>query len=223
VSQSSSLDAAVMSGTLTSLVHAVTANCESVDQNDLLINFRVLQDTPFRFSGTTTHRLQRGGNPQEEFCGGPVAYLFGTSNAVPYIQTFVDFPFDAAATGVVTNSFDVSGVFSSNATHTLYITLPMGARLGTNGTGAVDSTRTLKFTLALILPPSLSVNRSASGIAMSWPTTATNYVLESALSPLPTASWSGVTNSVTSVDGTNSVNIGIAGTNRFFRLRKTGS
>jgi hypothetical protein len=187
------------------------------------VNFRVTEDIPFRFSGTNTYRLQRTGNPLEEYCEGPLVYLFGTSNGTPYIQSFVDFPFDNAGIVAVSNIFEITGVFRSNATHTLCISLPVGARLGSSETGAADITRTLKFTLALILPPSLAVNRSATGITMNWPASGTNYVLESASSSAPAAGWSGVTNSVSTVNGTNSVHIGIAGTNRFFRLRKTGS
>jgi hypothetical protein len=65
----------------------------------------------------------------------------------------------------------------------------------------------------------LEFARTASGLVLSWPVDATNYVLE-ASSSLPTTSWDVVTNAP-SVTATNcTVQLPLTGNATFFRLRK---
>lgn len=68
-------------------------------------------------------------------------------------------------------------------------------------------------------PVELKIATTASGLTLSWPAEATDYVLEITTS-LPAVSWTPVTNTPT-VAGTNrSVQLPVTGTARFFRLRK---
>lgn len=65
----------------------------------------------------------------------------------------------------------------------------------------------------------LSIARSASGLALSWPVQATNYILEAATT-LPAVSWDVVTNTPTVTTNERSVQLPLAGNAKFFRLRK---
>src|ERR1043166_8746169 len=68
--------------------------------------------------------------------------------------------------------------------------------------------------------PLLTIERVANTVTLSWPATATGYTLESKdilSSPDP---WDTVTSSPPVAGGRFTVNLGIAGGNKFFRLRK---
>lgn len=86
---------------------------------------------------------------------------------------------------------------------------------GTNGYGTV-------FEIILQSPPSLNIAPSGGSFKISWPSSATNFVLQQNAN-LATTNWS--TNSLAvSNDGTNkSVNIVPAAGNAFFRLLNTNS
>jgi len=64
----------------------------------------------------------------------------------------------------------------------------------------------------------LSIARTASGVALSWPVQATNYVLEAATT-LPAITWNPVTNNSTVGPTERSVQLPITGGAKFFRLR----
>jgi hypothetical protein len=55
-------------------------------------------------------------------------------------------------------------------------------------------------------------------VLLSWPSSVTNYLLESATSLSP-AAWSTVTNAPAAADITQTVSLNLSTTNRFFRLR----
>jgi len=86
---------------------------------------------------------------------------------------------------------------------------------GTNGGGTA-------FEIILPSSPSLGITPSGGGVKISWPSSATNFVLQQN-SNLATTNWS--TNSLAiSNDGTNkSVNIVPTTGNAFFRLLNTNS
>ncbi len=65
----------------------------------------------------------------------------------------------------------------------------------------------------------LKIVRTASGVALSWPVGATNYVLEVATS-LSAVSWNAVTNNPTVGATERSVQLPLTGNAKFFRLRK---
>lgn len=64
----------------------------------------------------------------------------------------------------------------------------------------------------------LSIARAVSGLALSWPVQATNFVLESATT-LPAVSWTTVTNTPTVTATDRSVQLPLTGSAKFFRLR----
>jgi hypothetical protein len=79
------------------------------------------------------------------------------------------------------------------------------------------------FFVARLFDPSavavqLKITRTASGVALSWPVQATNYVLEAAAT-LPAISWYPVTNNPTVGPTERSVELPITGAAKFFRLR----
>jgi hypothetical protein len=65
----------------------------------------------------------------------------------------------------------------------------------------------------------LKVSRSGQTLELSWPVSATNFVLETATSP-PAVSWATVTNTPTITATERSVQLPITGTAKFFRLRQ---
>ena len=93
--------------------------------------------------------------------------------------------------------------------NTLYGTTPYG---GTNGVGTA-------YEIILPGPPSLNVTRSGGGVQILWPSSATNYVLQSN-STLNSLTWSNGPGY--SDDGTNrSVLLSTPKGNTFFRLLST--
>ena len=66
-------------------------------------------------------------------------------------------------------------------------------------------------------PPTLAIQYIGNQILVSWPASQTNYLLESATSLAP-SNWSPVTNTPVPADITQTVNLNLSNTNRFFRL-----
>ena len=115
--------------------------------------------------------------------------------------------------GHYTNSdggLSVAGLLLSG--YTLYGTTPYG---GTNGVGTA-------YEIILPSPPSLNIAKSGGGVKISWPSAATNFVLQSN-STLNSLTWSNFNGGLND-DGTNK-SIGIIPTagNAFFRLLNTNS
>ncbi len=83
---------------------------------------------------------------------------------------------------------------------------------------ALDSYLAAKYGVLLGPTPVISISRSGNNVVLSWPTPNVNFVLEttSALG----ASWTTATNTVTSVNGTNSATINAATGNGFYRLHQ---
>lgn len=73
-----------------------------------------------------------------------------------------------------------------------------------------------------LLAPSLSVSSNDStNCTISWPVTDEVFVLEAASSLSSSSSWQGVTNSLSIVNGRNTLRFSFDSTSRFFRLRRT--
>jgi uncharacterized repeat protein (TIGR01451 family) len=66
-------------------------------------------------------------------------------------------------------------------------------------------------------PPELAIQYNGGQIQVSWPSSYTNYVLEASLSLAP-SSWTLVTNAPVAADITQTVNLKLSNTDRFFRL-----
>ena len=69
-------------------------------------------------------------------------------------------------------------------------------------------------------PPQLDIQLVGNAIAISWPSSVTNYALESTLNLLP-ASWTAVTNVPAAADAQQTVTLNVSASSRFFRLRMT--
>ena len=67
--------------------------------------------------------------------------------------------------------------------------------------------------------PPIRITRSSGTLAITWPTSATNFVLESTANVSPSSSWQLVTNSIQVIDGQFSVSINHALRSEFLRLR----
>ena len=65
----------------------------------------------------------------------------------------------------------------------------------------------------------LKISRSGQTLRLSWPTFATNYILETTTS-LPAASWEVVTNTPTVTAPSRCVQLPLTGPSQFFRLRQ---
>jgi uncharacterized repeat protein (TIGR03803 family) len=144
--------------------------------------------------------------------GGGTVYSIDTSGSNFMVLHSFTTPV-SDGNGHYTNSdggFSVAGLLLSG--YTLYGTTPYG---GTNGVGTA-------YEIILPAPPSLKIAPTVGGVKISWPSSATNYVLLKN-SNLATTNWS--TNSLAvSNDGTNqSVTIVPTTGNVFFRLMNTNS
>jgi len=83
--------------------------------------------------------------------------------------------------------------------------------------GLTNSAQATIYVLRLS-PPTLEIQLLGNQIELSWPSSITNYLLESSTSLAP-AAWAAVTNAPMAADITQTVNLNLSTTNRFFRLR----
>jgi uncharacterized repeat protein (TIGR03803 family) len=154
-------------------------------------------------SGGTLYGTTSGGGVN----GGGTVFALGTNgDNFTVLHSFATPTADAG--GNYTNSdggWSVAGLLLSG--NTLFGTTPYG---GTNGVGTA-------YAIQLPGPPALSIASARGDYKISWPSTATNYLLEQSAN-LALSNWS--TNSLTVAnDGTNqSVTVTPTTTNTFFRL-----
>lgn len=71
--------------------------------------------------------------------------------------------------------------------------------------------------------PALQIQRTGDGVAISWPTNAPNFHLESTATLSPPMCWGVVTNVTTVVSTNFTVTNAISGQTKFFRLSRYGS
>jgi hypothetical protein len=71
-----------------------------------------------------------------------------------------------------------------------------------------------------VLAPRLNINRLAIHAVLSWPTSATGFVLQRTLNLTPPVTWTVVTNMPVAVADQYSVQVNLLGGNEFFRLVK---
>ncbi len=142
--------------------------------------------------------------------GGGTVYSINTSGSNFMVLHSFTTPI-SDGNGHYTNSdggLSVAGLLLSH--YTLYGTTPYG---GTNGVGTA-------YEIMLPAPPSLSIAKPAGNYAIAWPSSATNFVLQSN-STLNSLTWSNFTGTVHD-DGTNrSIGIIPKTGNAFFRLLNT--
>ncbi len=142
--------------------------------------------------------------------GGGVVYSINTNGGNFTLYHSFSSPTDNGS-GVFTNS-DGGGTRSGLLLlrNTLYGTTPSG---GTNGGGTV-------FAIALPLPPSLNITPWGASLTVSWPSDATNFMLQQN-STLNALTWSNFNGSMND-NGTNkSVSVTPASSSAFFRLLNT--
>ncbi len=142
--------------------------------------------------------------------GGGVVYSINTNGGNFTLLHSFSSPNDNGS-GVYTNS-DGGGTRSGLLLlqNTLYGTTPYG---GTNGGGTV-------FAIALPSPPSLNITPWGASLTVSWPSEATNFMLQQN-STLNALTWSNFNGSMND-DGTNkSVSVMRAPGSAFFRLLNT--
>jgi hypothetical protein len=85
----------------------------------------------------------------------------------------------------------------------------------TNATLAIDNIRFYSLQL-----PSLQAQMSGGNLILSWPPSASDFVLETTTNLADTNSWTAVTNAPAIVDLQNAVTNPISGGAQFFRLKK---
>jgi hypothetical protein len=116
------------------------------------------------------------------------------------------------------------GVIASDTPST--ITVTSFAFRQASGIGAISiddlivaATYSAAFDNFITLPPSLTIVRAGDSINLYWQTSASGYVLESAIE-LISGQWAQVNATPTIENGMFKVNLPIEATNRFFRLRR---
>lgn len=75
------------------------------------------------------------------------------------------------------------------------------------------------FVAKISMAEVLKISRTGQTVSLSWPASATDYILEATTS-LPAATWDSVTNNPTVGSTERSVQLPLTGTAKFFRLRK---
>ena len=78
------------------------------------------------------------------------------------------------------------------------------------------------FIVVVPAPPQLSVTATGSNVSISWPSSLTNYELESASDLLPGSLWKAVTNLTEAAGGAAGVTIAPSSRQQFFRLHRSG-
>jgi hypothetical protein len=127
--------------------------------------------------------------------------------------------------GINAGTATMSGAFPNN---------PNSIRIGTDGpawdagsmfNGSIDEVRIYNRALsgaqiqALMSPPRLSIVQSGNNVILSWPATALDYALESAVSLSP-ASWSVVPQAPVVSGGQSTVSLTIGNGAQFYRLKE---
>jgi hypothetical protein len=105
-----------------------------------------------------------------------------------------------------------SGVFSN----TLYLGIAINAH-----SSATTATAIVRdFGPTPLLPPTVSISRSAGNVVLGWPGILPGFVVEGTTVLNPPASWSTVTAAPPIASGNFQVTIPTTNTARFFRLRQ---
>jgi hypothetical protein len=87
-----------------------------------------------------------------------------------------------------------------------------------NGLGLTNSA-SVKIHVLREPPPSLEIQLTRNQVLLSWPSSVTNYVLESTLD-LAAGNWTPVTNAPFAADAQQTVTVDISATLKFYRLIK---
>jgi hypothetical protein len=75
------------------------------------------------------------------------------------------------------------------------------------------------YTRVVPPPPNLSLTRSGANVVLAWPATALGFTLQSATN-LTSGVWTAVSNAPVIINGQYSITNALAGTNKFYRLKK---
>jgi len=178
----------------------------------------------FVTGGTTAVNSQFNFQPvQNTFFveGLPAASAAGTGPRLNWsrVGKTITLSWPKSATGyIVESTGNLGGAAAWNSvTNSLTV-------VGDQNTVTVDITgRALFFRLhasAAGTGPRLNWSRVGQTITLSWPTSATGYIVESTGNLGGAAAWNSVTNSLTVVGDQNTVTLGLTGQTLFFRLKK---
>src|SRR6185369_6701214 len=78
----------------------------------------------------------------------------------------------------------------------------------------------LTGTITISPLPSLNIIRAGSNVALSWPSWASNFVLQENLNVNSTGVWTNVNATVSTTNNTSSVTLPRTGSTRYYRLLK---
>jgi uncharacterized repeat protein (TIGR01451 family)/uncharacterized delta-60 repeat protein len=230
----------VQPAALGSITNSVTVSADQADPY-LADNTASLGTTVV--SPSADLALSMAGAPDPVVVGNPLVYTLTISNEGPATATSVRLTntlpasvvfVSATPAGFTTNgavvTFTNLGNIGSGGQLTATITVnPALAGTITNsasvGSGVPDpfkgnNSAAVKTVVEAV---KITVTRSGNTFTISWPVSATGFVLESASSLIPPVTWTVVTSPPTQVVGDqNTVTISTANGNRFFRLHNTG-
>ena len=133
-------------------------------------------------------------DPQDGPLDGPAVQWYSSKDGSLGSGDTLDFEADLLSEG--THQITVSAIDSNNLTNSASVTI----------------------FVVRDQPPALMILQTNSQVLVSWPASATNYILEASASLNP-AAWSTVTNQSVVVDLVQTVTLNQSVTNRFFRLR----
>jgi uncharacterized repeat protein (TIGR03803 family) len=154
-------------------------------------------------SGDTLYGTTHAGGAN----GGGTVYSIDTRGSNFTVLHSFSMPVSAGS-GAYTNSdggLSVAGLLLAD--NTLYGTTPYG---GSNGVGTA-------YAIVLPPPPSLKIAHTGSTVQILWPSSLTNYVLQSAAAVSPLA-WTSVSGSVKNDGTSKSVSLAPTEAETFFRL-----
>jgi hypothetical protein len=142
-----------------------------------------------------------------------------------FLDAFVNDPQDGLLDGASvqwTSSLD--GALGSGAILNFEVdTLSEGTHdvtvMATDSLGLTNSASVRIYVLREA-PPQLDIQLVGNAVEITWPSSVTNYVLESTLKLAP-AAWNAVTNVPAAADALQTVTVDVSSSNRFFRLRMT--
>lgn len=187
------------------LLYAFSAPNYNAEQQDYTNTDGFFPVAPLLLSGGTLYGTAQDGG------GADIGTVFSINTDGSDFTTLYNFSLGADnASGVYTNSdgaLPVAGLILSGST--LFGTTAVG---GNQGDGTV-------FALTLAAQPSLGIVLSGSDVTISWPASASAYVLQTT-TDLAAGNWSDITSGITTVGANNVFTAATGGQAALFRLQQ---
>jgi uncharacterized repeat protein (TIGR03803 family) len=90
---------------------------------------------------------------------------------------------------------------------------------GVHSSGAFGGSGTMfRLSLAPVTPPQLTITRTGTNVILTWPASASGFILQSATNLIPSATWNTVSPEPIVLNSLNTVTNSIAGVRMFYRL-----